>query len=211
MSSKFNPKNNIIGLCIAGMAIEDSPNKKETNDFFDKAWNQAIDDFEKFIAAYYLSKSQHDTIDKLKWMETALHHALQINDDFVKSSFPSIYLNIANCYKKLGDSEKYKTYYKLSKECYNGPLDKGPFYHGTKASLNVGDLLLAGNNSNYDPELKMNHVYFTSNINVASLAADLAKGNGLKRVYIIEPTGTFEDDPNAVSYTHLTLPTTILV
>ena len=74
--------------------------------------------------------------------------------------------------------------------------DNGPFYHGTKADLAVGDMLKAGENSNYKEKLIMNHIYFTSNINGAGLAAALAKGNGRERVYIVEPTGEFENDPN---------------
>lgn len=74
--------------------------------------------------------------------------------------------------------------------------DSGPFYHGTKANLQTGDLLTAGFNSNYRPEVIMNHIYFTALINGAGLAAELAKGNGEPRVYIVEPTGSFENDPN---------------
>ncbi len=70
------------------------------------------------------------------------------------------------------------------------------FYHGTKADLKVGDLLTAGFSSNYKPEIIMNHIYFTALPNGAGLAAALAKGDGPERVYIVEPTGSFEDDPN---------------
>jgi hypothetical protein len=75
-------------------------------------------------------------------------------------------------------------------------LDKGPFYHGTKADLRIGDLLTAGFRSNYKPEVIMNHIYFTALPNGAGLAAALAPGEGRERVYIVEPTGSFENDPN---------------
>ena len=76
-------------------------------------------------------------------------------------------------------------------------LDTGPFYHGTKADLRVGDLLQAGFRSNYKPEIIMNHIYFTALVNGAGLAAELAPGiDGSERVYIVEPTGSFENDPN---------------
>jgi hypothetical protein len=75
-------------------------------------------------------------------------------------------------------------------------LDAGPFYHGTKADLRIGDFLTAGFNSNYHPEVVMNHIYFTALANGAGLAAALAKGDGPERVYIVEPTGSFENDPN---------------
>jgi len=77
-----------------------------------------------------------------------------------------------------------------------GVLDTGPFYHGTKADLKVGDFLTAGFNSNYKPEVIMNHIYFTALPDGAGLAAALAQGDGRERIYIVEPTGTFENDPN---------------
>ncbi|MFC7895798.1 NAD(+)--rifampin ADP-ribosyltransferase [Streptomyces sp. NPDC057381] len=75
-------------------------------------------------------------------------------------------------------------------------LDEGPFFHGTKADLRVGDHLTAGFPSNYRPEIVMNHIYFTALRDGAGLAAELAAGEGEPRVYVVEPTGQFEDDPN---------------
>jgi rifampin ADP-ribosylating transferase len=75
-------------------------------------------------------------------------------------------------------------------------LDEGPFFHGTKADLRTGDLLTAGFRSNYRPEVTMNHVYFTARVDGAGLAAELAAGDAVPRVYQVEPTGPFEDDPN---------------
>ena len=74
--------------------------------------------------------------------------------------------------------------------------DAGPFFHGTKADLRPGDLLTAGFTSNYDASVVMNHIYFTSLPKGAGLAAEIAKGHGRPRVYIVEPLGDFEDDPN---------------
>lgn len=75
-------------------------------------------------------------------------------------------------------------------------LDEGPFFHGTKARLRVGELLTAGFRSNYRPEIVMNHIYFTALRDGAGLAAELAAGDGTPRVYLVEPTGAFENDPN---------------
>ncbi len=75
-------------------------------------------------------------------------------------------------------------------------LDEGPFFHGTKADLHVGDLLTAGFRSNYRPEVVTNHIYFTALPDGAGLAAELAAGDGAPRVYAVEPTGPFENDPN---------------
>jgi Rifampin ADP-ribosyl transferase len=75
-------------------------------------------------------------------------------------------------------------------------LDEGPFFHGTKADLKMGELLAAGFRSNYRPEVVMNHIYFTALRDGAGLAAELAAGEGAPRVYVVEPTGGFENDPN---------------
>lgn len=78
----------------------------------------------------------------------------------------------------------------------NDVLDDGPFFHGTKADRQVGDLLVAGHRSNYRSEIVTNHVYFTALLGPAGLAAELAAGDGAPRVYAVEPTGPFENDPN---------------
>jgi rifampin ADP-ribosylating transferase len=75
--------------------------------------------------------------------------------------------------------------------------DEGPFFHGTKAALNPGDLLTAGFNSNYRPEVVMNHIYFTALPDGAGLAAEIAALDGsTPHVYEVVPTGPFENDPN---------------
>lgn len=196
MNIKFDPQNIVIKLCVMGMSLEDNGNAEEASTMFYRAWNEATDDYEKFIASYHLARQQKNITDKLKWMETSLQCALNINDDNVKSAYSTLYANISKCYEELRDSDNAKRNYELS-ELYKGaPSDKGPFYHGTKADLKVGDLLTAGGISNYKPELQMNHIYFTANTNGAGLAAALAQGEGRERVYIIEPTGEFENDPN---------------
>jgi len=69
------------------------------------------------------------------------------------------------------------------------------FYHGTKANFAVGDLITPGFGSNFaDRELK--HIYFTATLDAATWGAELAKGEGRGRIYIVETTGEFEDDPN---------------
>lgn len=83
----------------------------------------------------------------------------------------------------------------------SGPLDEGPFFHGTIAELGVGEFLTAGRPSNYRPEIVMNHVYFTALVDGAGLAAEIAAelaagADAVPRVYAVEPTGPFENDPN---------------
>lgn len=75
-------------------------------------------------------------------------------------------------------------------------LDPGPFYHGTKAELNPMDLLEPGFSSNYGEQKKANFIYFTATMDAAIWGAELAVGNKPGRIYQVEPTGTFENDPN---------------
>jgi rifampin ADP-ribosylating transferase len=69
------------------------------------------------------------------------------------------------------------------------------YFHGTKADLRVGDLVLPGNNANYG-ERKAKFVYATSNLNVAIWGAELAIGDAPGRIYVVEPLGAIENDPN---------------
>jgi rifampin ADP-ribosylating transferase len=193
---EFSPFNNVVKLCVQGMDMEEKEKPEEASRLFLQAWNEATNDFEKFLAAHYVARQQKTVSDKLHWLETALQFALNVNDNTVKSAFPSLYLNIAKCYEDLNDPINAKEYSDLAISFKYNPSDKGPFYHGTKADLQVGDFLTAGGNSNYKSELKMNHIYFTALVTGAGLAAELAKGNGEPRVYVVEPTGSFENDPN---------------
>ena len=74
-------------------------------------------------------------------------------------------------------------------------IDKGPFFHGTKAELKAGDLLKPNNLSNYQNK-KSNYIYFTATLDAAKWGAELAKSNSKERIYLVEPLGEFENDPN---------------
>ncbi|MBX4204676.1 MAG: NAD(+)--rifampin ADP-ribosyltransferase [Candidatus Doudnabacteria bacterium] len=196
---QFSPTNNIVKLCLQGMGMEDKGKPEEASKLFLQAWDEATNNSEKFLAAFYISRHQKNTSDRLKWLTTALQLALELNDHSVESAFPSLYSSIAKCYEDLNDPHEANKNYKLAASFKNKPTDTGPFYHGTKADLKVGDLLTTKNDSNYKSDLKMNHIYFTALVNGAGLAAALAKGEGRERVYVVEPTGDFEDDPNVTN------------
>ncbi len=82
-----------------------------------------------------------------------------------------------------------------SKEPVHG-LGSEPFYHGTKADLKPGDLIEAGFHSNYGKRKKAAYVYLSATLDAAIWGAELALGEGPGRIYIVEPTGAIEDDPN---------------
>src|SRR4051794_2300140 len=73
---------------------------------------------------------------------------------------------------------------------------EGVFLHGTKADLAPGDLLVPGRESNFERGRTMNYIYFAATLDAATWGAELAAGDGPGRIYLVEPTGAFEDDPN---------------
>jgi rifampin ADP-ribosylating transferase len=76
------------------------------------------------------------------------------------------------------------------------PPEPGPFFHGTKAHLEIGSLLEPGYSSNFGARKQANFVYLTATLDAATWGAELALGEGRGRIYRVEPTGPIEDDPN---------------
>jgi rifampin ADP-ribosylating transferase len=74
--------------------------------------------------------------------------------------------------------------------------EPGVYLHGTKADLALGELLVAGRESNFEEGRVMNYVYFTATLDAATWGAELASGKGRGKIYVVKPTGNFEDDPN---------------
>lgn len=75
-------------------------------------------------------------------------------------------------------------------------FEAGVYLHGTKANLAAGELLVPGRESNFEEGRVMNYVYFTATLDAAAWGAELAAGEGRGRIYLVEPQGRFEDDPN---------------
>ncbi len=70
------------------------------------------------------------------------------------------------------------------------------YFHGTRADLKVGDFIMVGRNSNYGQRRNANYIYLTATLDAAIWGAELALGTGRERIYLVEPTGPLEDDPN---------------
>lgn len=75
-------------------------------------------------------------------------------------------------------------------------FSRGSFFHGTKADLKMGDLIITGKKKNYKDDRKSEYVYFAGTLDAAIWGAELAEGAGKEGIYVVEPTGDFEDDPN---------------
>ncbi|WP_318344353.1 NAD(+)--rifampin ADP-ribosyltransferase [Flagellimonas baculiformis] len=70
------------------------------------------------------------------------------------------------------------------------------YFHGTKADLKIGDTIEPGYNSNYGQRKNAKYIFLTSTLDAAIWGAELASGNGRQRIYLVEPTGEIEDDPD---------------
>jgi rifampin ADP-ribosylating transferase len=77
--------------------------------------------------------------------------------------------------------------------------EDGVYLHGTEARLEVGDRLVPGRESNFELGRVMNYVCFTATLDAATWGAELAGGEGRGRIYVVEPEGEVEDDPNVTN------------
>ena len=192
----FSPFNPVIRRCLAGISKEEAGERAAAANEFRQAWNEAPDDFEKFLTAFFLARVQDDAAARLNWLEKSLQHAEAIDDLAVKTALPTLYSRLSEVHDALDNKELSRQYADRAILARSSQPDPGPFYHGTRAALQPGDLLVPGGQSNYQSEIKMNHIYFTALQHGAVLAATLAKGDLPERVYQVEPTGVVEPDPN---------------
>lgn len=193
---EFSPANPIVQQSIQSMRLRESNQTSEATRLMEQAWAQASNDFEKYLAAWFLAQCQQNHREKLYWLEQALQFALLVNDPATNSALHTIYLQLADCCSALQLEPAAAAHLQKAESLSAEPADNGPFFHGTKAVLKNGDQLVGGKSSNYEAGLVMNHVYFTALPNGAGLAASLAQGDGPERVYLVEPTGAYEHDPN---------------
>jgi len=135
----FDPENSIIKLCAKGIEKEGENLHSEAAQLFQQAWSEARNNFEKYIAAHYLARQQKSTKEKLDWDKVALDFALLVEDDEVKSSLPSLYLNIAKGHEDLGDVTQANENYRLALSFEKFLLNDGYgqlILSGIKAGLN---------------------------------------------------------------------------
>jgi len=111
---QFDPNNHVIKLCAEGMQLEGKGNMEAALHLFTKAWNESINDFEKFTSAHYVARHQKNITDKLQWDQRALEFALKATDENIQPHLPSLYLNIAKCYEDMEDTDSARRNYELA-------------------------------------------------------------------------------------------------
>lgn len=196
MNFEFDPNNKVITLCLKALALAELDQPLEANSVLKEAKKQVGTELEEFIIQYYSARIEVEQSSKQLKLESAINLALNIDNHVAQSAITSLAKQVADIYKLQGNLENYQKYQNLSEKYQYLTSDKGPFYHGTKAKLQVGELLSPGFNSNYKADVVMNHIYFTANKNGAGFAAELVAIDTQPYVYLVEPTGDFENDPN---------------
>ena len=122
---EFDQNNKVIQLCARGMELEGHGQPADARDVFYEAWEAATTDVEKFTAAHYVARHQKGIPDKLHWDKEALKYALQIDDETVKETLPSLYLNIGKCYEDLADFANARINYQAALSFINSLPDDG--------------------------------------------------------------------------------------
>lgn len=168
---RFNPTSPFIQQLMQAIIQTEQGELAQAATTLDKMYRQTEDDYEKFLLAYQFSKVTTDIFERVKWLSVSLESAQKVDDEEVKSAYVTLFRDLAEAYKALGNYDYEKKYLELAETEPTTPTDQGPFYHGTKADLKVGDLLVPGGLSNYQDDLVMNHIYFTAYLNGAGLAA----------------------------------------
>lgn len=97
----LDPENHVVKYCAEGIALEGEPEKAGM--YYRKAWDAAVNNEERFIAAHYVARVQPAISEKLRWDQIALNEALSVDKEYVKAAYPSLYLNLGKCYEDMSD------------------------------------------------------------------------------------------------------------
>jgi tetratricopeptide (TPR) repeat protein len=131
----IDPENPVVQLCARGMELEGDPLKAAA--VFRQAWQLAVSDADKCIAAHYIARHQDSIAEKLSWDALALHHALLVEDEQIAGFYPSLYLNIAKGYEDLQAFEKALAHYHQA-ERYAAHLPDDGYAHFIRGGISTG-------------------------------------------------------------------------
>jgi tetratricopeptide (TPR) repeat protein len=113
---QFDPNNEVIQLCAKGIETEGTGDIDAAKALYLEAWGKATNNMEWFTAAHYLARNQTDLNEQLKWNMLSLEYALKIDDEAIKGTYPSLYLNMGKSYEDLGNIPEAAKYYTLAQD-----------------------------------------------------------------------------------------------
>ncbi|MYT32426.1 MULTISPECIES: hypothetical protein [unclassified Streptomyces] len=112
----MDPELPVVRLCVAGMQAEAEGRADEARALFQEAWDGARDDYEACIAAHYLARQQDSPEETLRWNQECLDRADLVGDERVRDFYPSLYVNMGNAYRELGQLASAHRYFVLAAE-----------------------------------------------------------------------------------------------
>ncbi|MGW2630276.1 hypothetical protein ACWC2K_13210 [Streptomyces chattanoogensis] len=122
----MDPELPVVRLCVAGMHAEAEGRPDAAYELFQQAWDAAGDDYEACIAAHYLARHQTSPEETLRWNQECLDRADRVADDRVRGFYPSLYLNLGEAYRKLGQPTVAYGYFVRAAERVDG-LPEGQY------------------------------------------------------------------------------------
>ncbi|UKY51474.1 hypothetical protein [Streptomyces inhibens] len=110
-SGTVDPERPVVRLCVEGMQAEAEGRAEVARGLFQRAWDIAADDYEACIAAHYLARHQNSPEETLRWNQECLDRADRVGDERVRGFYPSLYVNMGQAYRKLGQPAPARTYF----------------------------------------------------------------------------------------------------
>ena len=120
----FDTDNPVVKLCAQGIATEGAGDIAGAKDLYMQAWDIATDDVERFTAAHYMARNQSPQ-QQLHWNQLALDHAMKVNEESVKATLPSLYLNLGKSHEDVGSITLAAKNYQLAEGYINQLADDG--------------------------------------------------------------------------------------
>ncbi|MFE7312600.1 hypothetical protein ACFU7T_05730 [Streptomyces sp. NPDC057555] len=115
-SGRMDPELPVVRLCVAGMQAEAEGRAEAARELFQQAWDGARDDYEACIAAHYLARHQNSAEQTLRWNQECLDRADRVGDARVQGFYPSLYINMGNAHRELGQRAAAHRYFVLAAE-----------------------------------------------------------------------------------------------
>ena len=122
----MDPNNVVVKLCTEGMQAEMQGRPADARDAFERAWAARTDAFEACVAAHYVARHQNTPEETHRWNTEALAQADAVDDERVRSFYPSLYLNAGHSCEMLGDAAGAARYYALA-EARLADVPEGPY------------------------------------------------------------------------------------
>ncbi|WP_201453819.1 hypothetical protein [Streptomyces sp. NHF165] len=133
----MRPDNPVVRLCAAGMRAEAEGQDERAHDLFERAWQQAGDDYEACIAAHYLARHRPTPEDTLRWNAESLRRARLADQDAVAGFLASLHLNTARSHRDLGDDAAARAHFEAAAG-HLAALPAGPYADWTRNAVAEG-------------------------------------------------------------------------